>query len=313
MTVRVLPTIRHKYLDTLVHTFFSAVDAMPRRFDIVLVCNNANAPFAILPRLTGARVVLNVDGLEWRRRKWGLPGRLYYQFCAALAPHLPVRLVSDARVIADYYAARGADTAFIPYGTNAVRIDPGETLARLGLTPNRYLLYVSRLEPENHALTVIEAYREAAVEVPLVVVGDAPYASTYKKQVQEAAAVVPGVVLTGYQFGAAYDELQSNARIYVQATEVGGTHPALVEAMGRGIAIIANDVPEHREVLGEAGVYYRRNNPTDLGERIRSLIHNDGELRSLGAAARNRALRVYSWESVAREYERLFASLVAPA
>ena len=146
MRIRRLPTIRHKYLDTVVHTGLSILDAVPRRFDIVLVCNNANAPFAAFPRITGAAVVLNVDGLEWARAKWGIVGRTYYRSCAWLAPRLPVQLVSDARVIATHFAEqRGANSVYIPYGTDATIVPPGPTLQRYCLEPGRYLLYVSRI------------------------------------------------------------------------------------------------------------------------------------------------------------------------
>ena len=275
MRIRRLPTIRHKYFDTVAHTALSVIDVLPRRFDVVLICNNANAPFAMLPRLTGAKVVLNVDGLEWQRSKWGRLGSWYYRFCAWLAPKLPVVLVSDARVIAEWYLAHhGRTTVYIPYGSEPRTLPPGDTLARFGLEPRRYLLYVSRLEPENNAHVVIDAYRQAggleALGAPLVIVGDAPYASEYKAGLEAAAAAAAGVILTGYVFGDGYVELQSNALAYVQATEVGGTHPALVEAMGRGAAIVANDVPEHREVLARCGALLRSQRCGRPGEPARA-------------------------------------------
>lgn len=312
MHVRRLPTIRHKYLDTVAHTGLSVVDGLFRRFDIVLICNNANAPFSIVPRLSGAKVALNVDGLEWHRGKWNRLGRLYYMGCAWLSPRLPIVLISDARVIARWYLERhGKPTHYIPYGSDARRLEPAETLSRLGLTPERYLLYVSRLEPENNAHLVIEAYRQAGGlaglgGIPLVVVGDAPYATDYKLVVETAAAAAPGVILPGYIFGDGYGELQSNALAYIQATEVGGTHPALVEAMGRGACILANDVPEHREVLGDAGQYYARNDAGALAAALRGLVHDPAERRRRGDAARARALSEYSWDHVTDEYEALF-------
>lgn len=310
--LRVLPTIRHKYLDTIVHTGLSVLDGLIRRFDIVLICNNANAPFALVPRLAGAKVALNVDGLEWQRGKWNRLGRLYYEACAWLSPRLPIVLVSDAHVIARWYRERhGKPTLYIPYGSDARRLEAGETLVRLGLAAGRYLLYVSRLEPENNAHLVIEAYRRAGGldgldGVPLVVVGDAPYATDYKLALEAAAATTPGVMMTGYVFGDGYAELQSNALAYVQATEVGGTHPALVEAMGRGACIIANDVPEHREVLGEAGLYYARNEADSLAAVMRAVVANEAERRRLGEAARVRASAEYSWDHVTDQYEALF-------
>jgi exopolysaccharide biosynthesis WecB/TagA/CpsF family protein len=318
MRLRVLPTIRHKYLDTVVHTAISVLDGLIRRFDIVLVCNNANAPFAVVPRLGGARVALNVDGLEWQRGKWGALGRWYYQACAWLSPKLPITLISDAQVIARYYRERfGKPTWYIPYGSDARRLPPGETLRRFGVEPDRYLLYVSRLEPENNARLVIEGYRRAggleALGVPLLIVGDAPYASEYKKILERDAARTPGVRMTGYVFGDGYVELQSNAMQYIQATEVGGTHPALVEAMGRGACIVANDVPEHREVLGDAGAYYAWNDPDDLGRVLRDLSADARARTRMARAAEERARGAFSWDHVTDEYESLFAAMLPTA
>lgn len=315
MRIRRLPTIEHKYFDTVAHTALSVIDVLPRRFDIVLICNNANAPFALLPRLTGAKVVLNVDGLEWKRGKWGRAGRWYYQACAWLAPKLPIVLVSDAHVIADWYREHhGKATVYIPYGSDARRLPPGETLARMGLSPGAYLLYVTRLEPENNAHLVLEAFRAAGglagLGVPMVLVGDAPYATDYKQRLAALAAEIPGVSMPGYVFGDGYVELQSNALAYIQAAEVGGTHPALVEAMSRGACIIANDVPEHHEVLAEAGIYYDRNDAASLAAALRMAVADPARRARLGASAAARAEAHFSWRHVTDEYEALFQRLV---
>jgi glycosyltransferase involved in cell wall biosynthesis len=317
MRLRVLPTIKHKYLDTVAHTGLSVLDGLFRRFDVVLMVNNANAPFAMVPRLGGAKVALNVDGLEWQRGKWSRLGRWYYQACAWLSPKLPIVLITDAQVIATYYRERyGKPSVLIPYGSETARVPPGDEIRRLGLEPGRYLLYVSRLEPENHAHTVIEAYRLAgglaSLAAPLVIVGDAPYATAYKTSLTRQAEQVEGVLLTGYIFGDGYAELQSNALAYIQATEVGGTHPALVEAMGRGACVIANDVPEHREVLADTGLYYARNDPGDLAQLMVRVVGNDDERERLGRAAAERAERCFSWDHVTDEYERLFIRLTRP-
>lgn len=316
MSIRRLPAIRHKYLDTVSHTALSVLDGLTKRFDVVLMCNNANAPFAWVPRVGGAQVVLNVDGLEWLRQKWGVAGRAYYRWCSRLAPRLPVRLVTDAIGIRDFYRSeRGVTTTFIPYGTDGRRIAAGTALAGLGLEQDRYILYVSRLEPENHATTVIDAYRLAgggeALGMPLVVVGDAPYASAYRDEIEQLARATSGVILAGAIYGDGYVELQSNAALYVQATEVGGTHPALVESMGRGAAILANDVPEHREVLGTAGAYYRKNDVADLAAGLNELAHSAEKRARLAAAARQRGLTTYGWEAITDEYVNLFRTALS--
>jgi glycosyltransferase involved in cell wall biosynthesis len=302
-----LPAPRSKYLETVVHTLFCAFHLIPRRYDVIYVCNSANVPAAALLRLAGKTVVLNVDGLEWKRAKWNRAGRAYYRLCAAVAARLPVQVVTDAKVIQAYYLETyGRRTSYFPYGTELAEATDDGTLARLDLVPDGYVLYVSRLEPENNAHVVIEAYRAVTTNLPLVVVGDAPYASNYIAALH--ATTDPRIRFVGAIYGDGYRVLRSNARVYVQATEVGGTHPALVEAMGAANAIIANDVPEHRETLGEAGLYYHG---ADALSRCLSRVLGDVDLATrLRRAARERASRLYSWDAVAADYERWLASLV---
>jgi len=309
MRLVVLPAPQHKYLETVVHTLFSAFHSLTGRFDLIYICNVANVPAAAVLILLRRRVLLNVDGLEWRRKKWGATGRLYYRTCSYLAAHLPLELASDAAVIERYYLETyGRQTMCIPYGTRLDDTPDDGTLGSRALEPGLYVLYVSRLEPENNAHVVIEAYRHVRSDLPLVVVGDAPYASKYIAGLQEAAAADPRVRMVGAIYGEGYHVLQSNAACYIQATEVGGTHPALVEAMGHGAAIIANDVPEHREVLGAAGLYY--SNAGQLTTAIEEVL-DDPALRSrLARAARERATECYSWGSISRTHSDWFDRLL---
>ncbi len=277
---------------------------------MVYVCNSANAPICYIPWMRGQRAVLNVDGLEWRRAKWGPMARRYYRWAARLAARMPIEIVTDARVIQDFYRIRlHRESRYFPYGTTRVpRGTLVEALGPLHLEPDRYILYVSRLERENNALLVVEAYRAVETDLPLVVVGDAPYARDYVAEVKAAAD--PRVRFLGYQFGAPYHALQANARIYIQATEVGGTHPALVEAMGHGNAIVAHDVPEHREVLGEAGRYFSFRDPASLAEELRLMLHNPDAVQDARNAAQAAARR-FDWDQIAGAYEEYFQELVA--
>jgi len=303
-----LPAPRSKYLETVVHSLFAAFHALTSRYDLIYVCNSANVPAVILLRLAGRRVVLNVDGLEWQRAKWNAIGKAYYRGCAWLAAHLPVEIVTDALVIQRFYRdAYGCETTYFPYGTELEPTDDDGTLARLGLEPGRYVLYVSRLEPENNAHVVVDAYARVRTSLPLAIVGDAPYASDYIASLRSTTD--PRVKFLGAIYGQGYRILRSHATAYVQATEVGGTHPALVEAMGHGNAILANDVPEHRETLGDAGEYYK--GATELAVALQ-LILDDSELRArLQQRAHGRAMAEYSWDAIVEQYETWFKELLA--
>jgi glycosyltransferase involved in cell wall biosynthesis len=306
-----LPAVRHKYAETLTHTFYSAVHALFRRFDIVYVCNSANAPICFIPWARGQQVVLNVDGLEWQRAKWGGIAKRYYRWAAGLAARMPIEVVTDADVIQRYYRDElNRDTRCFPYGTDLYgRGHHAERLDALELEADRYLLYVSRMERENNALLVVQAYAKVATDIPLVMVGDAPYAREYIDEVKMAAD--PRVRFLGYRFGDDYHALQANALAYVQATEVGGTHPALVEALGHRNAVLAHDVPEHREVVGDAGRYFGYRDVDDLAAHMRAVIDTPTEVERLRRLAEARVRERYTWDAVTDSYERFFEELLA--
>ncbi len=307
MRLQQAPTIRHKYLDTVVHTATSTLHALASRYDAILVCNAANAIFCGWPRLVGTRVVLNVDGIERKRKKWNALGRAWYLGSEWLATWTPTAIVTDAEVIEAYYRERyRAASTFIPYGCHVGRDAGTAALERFGLKPEQYLLYVSRLEPENNALAVIQAYQRTGVEPKLVVVGDAPYAREYIATLRATAD--PRVVFTGGVYGDGYRELQCHALAYVQATEVGGTHPALVEAMGFGNCVLAHDTPEHREVLGDAGLFFDAHRPETLAALFDRIVADPALVEGYRVRATARAAARYSWDRVTEQYEAILTA-----
>ena len=306
--LRVLPTIRHKYFDTVVHAFLSAVDAVPARFDAALICNAANAPFASILRFTGTPVAINVDGLEHKRKKWNWLGRCYYLLAERLATILPNVTVTDARVIQDYYHARyHAESTMIAYGAEVERKPDRAMVRRWRVEPNRYVLYVSRLEPENNARLVIEAFKKVRTAYRLLVVGDAPYAKDYISDLKERARGDKRIIFTGFVFGQDYRALQQNAYCYVHATEVGGTHPALLEAMGYGNCVLTLATPENIEAVGDAGIAYA--DEVDLTQKLQRVLRDGSLVQSYRNRAQLRVQQNYDWDQVVDQYEQLFASM----
>ena len=305
--LEVLPTIRHKYFDTVVHAFLSALQAVPKRFDAALICNAANAPFAPILRFTGTPVAINVDGLEHKRKKWNWIARGYYRLAERLATILPNETVTDARVIQDYYEARyGAESTMIAYGADVER-RPDPMVRRWRVEPNRYVLYVSRLEPENNAHLVIEAFKRVRTAHKLLIVGDAPYAHEYIKNLKARARGDKRIVFTGFVFGRDYRALQQNAYCYVHATEVGGTHPALLEAMGFGNCVLTLAAPENIEAVGDAGIPYA--DETDLAEKLQRVLRDGSLVHAYRNRAQARVQEKYDWEYVVDRYEELFARM----
>lgn len=304
----VLPTIRTKHLDTPVHTFLSCLHAASAGYDAALVVNSANALFVPLLGVGGIPAALNVDGIEKRRAKWGPFGRAVYAFSERLACVVPDALVTDAEVIRRHYLERyGAESVPIAYGVDPRPPTETGVLEKLGVAPRQYFLYVSRFEPENNPHRVAEAYAQVGGGLPLVMVGGAPYAGKFIAGFTRGAD--SRILFPGAIYGEGYRELLSHALAYVHATEVGGTHPALVEAMGYGNCTLANETPENREVVGEAGLWFRAAEPATLAERLDWVRGHPEEARALGKAAAERAARLFSWERVADQYASLLRRL----
>ena len=307
----VLPAIGHKYLETVSHAFLSALDAIRRDFDAILVCNAANA--FVLPLLRAARIpaAINVDGIERRRRKWNILGRAVYSIGEAFSVSFANAVIADAEVIASYYREQyGLSPNVIQYGADFPTEEDSDVLDRLGIKAGDYLLYVSRFEPENNPLEVVHAYEKLDSRVPpLVMLGKGLYARELVEELHRHAA--DRVLFPGALYDRDYRTLQRNALLYIKATEVGGTHPALIEAMASGGRVLAHDTPENREVGGDAVGYFCLRPAESLSGTIRDWLSNPLKREDFRAKAWKRAEEKYSWERVTDQYERLFATLSA--
>lgn len=301
-----LPTIRHKYFDTIVHTFLSTLHLLTTHQDAVLYCNAANAMFTWMPRLLGMPVALNVDGLERHRKKWNRAAKAWYRASEWLATWMPNAVVTDAAAIAEYYRDRyHRASQMIPYGADTGRVETCEALTALGLESRKYFLYVSRMEPENNALLVREAFERVDTPLRLALIGDAPYAADYIARVRatkDARIVIPGAI-----YGDGYRELGSHCFAYIHATEVGGTHPALIEAMGRGALTLYLDTPENTEVAGGAGIAFTNTNLADVLNQVLQMTEDERD--QWRARAVERVRDRYSWDAVTDAYEKLLTRL----
>lgn len=303
-----LPTIQNKYLDTIAHTCISTFHVLFQDYDAVLYCNAANAVFTWMPRVFGMPTALNVDGLERNRKKWNVLAKGWYQLSEWLATWMPNVIVTDAIAIEEYYRERYNRTStMIAYGAELGPVATTNVLNELGLTPGKYFLYVSRMEPENNGLLVREAFEKTAGDVKLALIGDAPYAAEYIAQVRNTKD--PRIVIPGAIYGPGYHELGSYCFAYIHATEVGGTHPALIEAMGRGALTLFLDTPENKEVAGGAGLPFTHENLADVLRSVLNMPESERDHWRTLATARVRER--YSWDAVTDAYEKLLSGLVS--
>lgn len=301
-----LPTVRSKHLDTLVHTLVSTAHLAAReRPDVALYFIAGNAPVTPLARLAGIPAIIQVDGLDSERAKWSAPARACLRIAERLAPAAASLAVTDSGSVADSYERRfGRRIAAIPYG--AALADPGDAgwCRRLSVEPGRFVLFVGRLEPENNAHLLVEAHRRLATDWPLVMVGDAPYAADYIAGLRAAAG--DDVRFPGYVFGHGYAELVHRCGVMAVPTEVGGTHPVIVEAMAAGAALVVSDHPPNVETVGDAAALFPlAGGAGALTDALGALIDDAGRRRRLGERAAARARQRYSWDACADAYVRL--------
>jgi len=300
-----LPAARKRSLETISHSALSVAHLVAHRTDAAIVFNAANAP--LLPALRTARipVATHVDGLEWKRAKWGPVGQRYYRMAESMAVRWSDVLIADARGIADYYRSEfGAPTTLLTYGAPLIR--PGtDRLAELGLTPGDYHLVVARFEPENHVDMIVEGYARSAARKPLVVVGSAPYSDEFTARVH-AVADDRVRFLGGVWDQDQLDQLYGNAYTYLHGHSVGGTNPSLLRAIGAGTAVLAYDVDFNREVVSDAGRFFV--SPADVAGLVDAAEADPEPVLCAGRRAAELA-KDYDWDDVAAGYEDLALQL----
>jgi glycosyltransferase involved in cell wall biosynthesis len=303
-----LPALHRRSLETLSHTGLSVAHLLAHRVDAAIVFNAANAPWLPLLRAARIPVATHVDGLEWKRAKWGGVGKRYYRVVEALSVRWSDALIADAQGIADYYRDEfAAATEQIAYGAPKIAGGAADKLAEVDLTARGFHLVVARFEPENHVDVIVDGYRRSGATLPLVVVGSAPYADDYTRLVRSLADDRVRF-LGGVWDQELLDQLYANCATYLHGHSVGGTNPSLLRAIGAGAATIAFDVSFNREVLQSSGRYF--STPDDVATEVTAAEADPTRVRRDGNRARVMAAR-YDWDDVASGYETLCRRLAA--
>jgi len=304
-----LPALPLRAAETLSHTGLSCLHLLFHRVDVAIMCNVANAVMLPILRLRRIPAAVNVDGLEWKRSKWGSFGKRWYRLSERLGVRLAHEIIADSRGIGDYYFETfGTASTFIAYGAPILHDVDAQPVRDFGFEPGCYHLVVTRLEPENHVAEIIEGYGLSGSRLPLVVVGDAKYGAAYRHRLVELAAGDPRVRLVGSVYDLQLlDALYAHARSYAHGHSVGGTNPALLRAMGAAVPVIAFDVVFNREVLGDAGRFF--SSPEQYAAAIDAIDADPVAAATRGAALQARAASEYDWDAVTDGYEALSARL----
>jgi glycosyltransferase involved in cell wall biosynthesis len=303
-----VPELENKYLATLLSTLLSIVSVAFKRVDVVHIYGVGNSVLVPLLRAVSKKTVISVDALDWKRSKWNRFASWYLRMAERVASLYADRVVVDNNVVGRYYRERfGKRTDFVPYGSNVLPCEQRTALETYGLEPQGYFLFVGRLKPEKGVHRLIEAYQQLDTEKTLAIVGDDPFSQEYIQSLKNTRH--PGIKFLGYVYGDEYRQLSSHAYAYVTASEVEGTSPALVAAMGFGNCVLVNAIEENLETIGDAGLSFRKNDVEDLRRQLQYLSDHPESVAEYRQRARKRVAEHYNWDAVTDQLERIYTSL----
>jgi glycosyltransferase involved in cell wall biosynthesis len=309
--LRYLPALYTKSLETFSHEALAAAHVLFSKFDVLYVLGFRASALYLPARLAGKPIVMNTDGFDWCRRKWGRLARLYLRLVETIGARWTAsRLICDSRALQPYFLdTHHRDSTYIGYGANLFESKEPAILQKYGLRPRDYLLVVARIEPENNTDIIVRSFAGLETDKQLIVVGAANYKSRYVEELNRMAG--PCVRFLGGIYEPGHiEEIYANSYVYIHGHEVGGTNPALLHAMGCGCCVAALDVAFNRETGGDSATYWHKSE-NDL-RRVLSSLLLDGDLAdSLRVAAKERVRTRFSWDDVADDYDRFFRQLRA--
>ena len=275
-----------------------------REEGLVLTLGYNTAVFCALYRLTGISNVINMDGIEWRRQKWGAVAKTWFWLNDWLGCWLGNHLIADHPEVQRHLETRvGAEKiSTIGYGAQVVTTADASLLTGYGLEPDGYAIVIARAEQENSIIEIVRAWSREPRGIRLVVLGGYQNGHAYQDAVK-AAASGEVLFLGAIYANALVQALRFFARFYVHGHQVGGTNPSLVESMGVGNAVLAHDNRFNRGVSGEGGLYF--SSESQCAEQIGLLVKDGALVDNLKAASRLRHRDRYTWDKVLKEYETL--------
>jgi glycosyltransferase involved in cell wall biosynthesis len=311
MKIIIVPRIAAKGFETLFSTLMSVIHSLFFPFDMHMVFNGANSPPLFIYKLFNKKYALNTDGLEWMRDKWGFIGKNYYKLSERIAVLTCKNLVSDSQGIHDYFIKKyNVESTIIAYGAYIPHYYPekqeNNILNELGIERKKYILQITRFEPENNPLLTLQAFSKMQTAIKCVIIGGANYQSSYLEQIWNEKRLNDRIILPGFIYNKEKLEIiWKNSLLYVHGNSVGGTNPALLQAMAVGRPVLALDCIFNRETLSEHGYFFKRN-MLDLLRQIQFIIEHSEEADKKAGKALEKVKEKYNWDLITNQYEGFF-------
>lgn len=306
-----VPSPGGKNFSGIVATLIASIHAIAKgNYDICFFVNVGMGHHAALCRLFGKKVIMNVDGLDWTRAKWGPVAKFYFRSAAHSAVRFCTALVTDAWAMQDFYRENfNKETTMIAYGAYVESSANPDLVKQFGVEPGEYYLIASRLIPENHADLIAQAFLDSGSNRKLVIAGGANYDSPFHQKLR--SMVGDRIILTGHiNDQDVIKELHCNCFAYLHGHSVGGTNPSLLKAMGYGNCILALDTVFNREVLADGGLFFPRDSSV-LAQMLRDIESDPALVAKLRLMGPERIRAEYTWEKISGQYDELFREVAA--
>lgn len=294
-------TIQKGGLAAASSSFFAALKAAFGKYDIVHF--HAEGPCAMiwLPKLFGKRCIATIHGLDHQRAKWGGFASRYIKLGEKCAVKFADEIIVLSENVQQYFKATyGRETVFVPNGVSpAERCEADVITEKFGLRKNDYILFLGRLVPEKGIEYLVRAFKNVKTDKKLVIAGGSSDTDEFQKNLKEMACGDERIIFTDFVQGRIWQELYSNACVYVLPSDVEGMPLSLLEAMSFGNCCLTSDIPECSEVVGEYGVTFRKGDIADLQEKLQYLCDNPDVTEKFGSKSADYICKKYSWNSVA--------------
>ena len=309
MQVLRLPTIRTKHLETVVHTLLSTVHTMFSDCDIVHYHCLGPALFSFLPRLVGKKTVVTVQGLDWQRRKWGWFAARVLRWGEAAAVTFPNTTMVVSHTLQQYFHRRyGCATTYLPNGATPTQPTASRPVAKWGLSPGNYVLFLGRFSPEKNCHLLISAFERVQTSMKLVLAGGSSHSDSYVEELRQHES--ERIRFLPWTSGEDLADLLSNAALFALPSDLEGLSLALLDAMAAGVCVLTSDIPENKEVVAGAGYTFRRGDIADLECMLDLLIRNPELRRQAARRAQKRVQVEYSWPTIARQIAQVYCDVL---
>lgn len=308
-----LPNIGTKHLDAISHTFMACLDVVFRKADVVHFHSIGPSSLLWIVKILkpGTPVVATFHARCYFHKKWGTFARSFLKFGEYMICNLADKTITVSRSLNEYAKdVYRKEAVYIPNGVELPNRHEPRLIKKWGLKKNGYILAVSRLVRHKGLHTLVQAYNQLETNKKLVIVGGGVFTDDYVIELKKLAGDNKNIIFTGQKSGRILKELFTNAHLFVQPSESEGLSIAILEAMSYRKAVLASNIKENKEAVGNTGIAFRVNDVESLKKKLQFVLKRPELVQEKGAMGRRRVEKFYNWTDITNEIIEVYESAI---